>query len=274
MNKIFLAIIALLALASCANTYEIKGTSNVSTLDGRMLYLKILKDNNFKSIDSCDVLHGQFHFEGNLDSVKMGNIFMDDEPVLPLVLECGDINVKLDDAQQIVSGTPLNDKLFGFFKKYQQLQNQQRELVHKHDQAIMDGSDMNVVTQKLNAEAIRLSEQEDKLITSFVTENFDNVLGAGVFFLVTMGNQYPMLSPWIEDIMSKATDYFKNDPYVKDYYKKAQENQEIMNGTRDAQGGMQPEMEAAPQVNPDAAPAPTANELAAPTIPEKQEGQE
>ena len=274
MNKIFLAIIALLALASCANTYEIKGTSNVSTLDGRMLYLKILKDNNFKSIDSCDVLHGQFHFEGNLDSVKMGNIFMDDEPVLPLVLECGDINVKLDDAQQIVSGTPLNDKLFGFFKKYQQLQNQQRELVHKHDQAIMDGSDMNVVTQKLNAEAIQLSEQEDKLITSFVTENFDNVLGAGVFFLVTMGNQYPMLSPWIEDIMSKATDYFKNDPYVKDYYKKAQENQEIMNGTRDAQSGMQPEMEAAPQVNPDAAPAPTANELAAPTIPEKQEGQE
>jgi hypothetical protein len=81
-------------------------------------------------------------------------------------------------------------------------------------------------------------------------------------------------SPWIEDIMSKATDNFKNDPYVKDYYKKAQENQEIMNGTRDAQGGMQPEMEAAPQVNPDAAPAPTANELAAPTIPEKQEGQE
>ena len=275
MDKIFLAIIALLALASCANTYEIKGTSNVSTLDGRMLYLKILKDNNFKSIDSCDVLHGQFQFQGNLDSVRMGNIFMDDEPVLPLVLESGDINVKLDDAQQIVSGTPLNDKLFGFFKKYQQLQNQQRELVHKHDQAIMDGSDMNVVTQKLNAEAIRLSEQEDKLITGFVTENFDNVLGAGVFFLVTMGNQYPMLSPWIEDIMSKATDRFKNDPYVKDYYQKAQENQAIMNGTREmspsqAPSEMNQQLEA-PQVNPNAAPAPTPNELATPTIPEKTE---
>lgn len=275
MNKIYLAIIALLALTSCANTYEIKGTSNVSTLDGRMLYLKILKDNNFKSIDSCDVLHGQFHFQGNLDSVKMGNIFMDDEPVLPLVLESGDITVKLDDAQQIVSGTPLNDKLFGFFKKYQQLQNQQRELVHKHDQAIMNGSDMNVVTQKLNAEAIQLSEQEDKLITNFVTENFDNVLGAGVFFLVTMGNQYPMLSPWIEDIMSKATERFKNDPYVRDYYQKAQENQAIMNGTHEmapsqATSEMNQQLEA-PQVNPDAAPAPTPNELATPTIPEKTE---
>ena len=140
------------------------------------------------------------------------------------------------------------------------------ELVHKHDQAIMNGSDMNVVTQKLNQEAAGLADQEDKLVTSFVTENFDNVLGPGVFFMVTMRNQYPMLSPWIEDIMSKATENFKNDPYVKDYYSKAQENEQIMNGTRDA-GQMAPVD--VPQVNPDAAPAPTANDLAKPTIPEK-----
>lgn len=273
MNKIFYAFISLLALTSCANSYDITGTSNVSTLDGRMLYLKVLKDAEFKSVDSCDVVHGQFHFNGTLDSVRMANIFMDDEPVLPLVLESGAITVKLDDTQQVVSGSPLNDKLFGFFKKYQQLQNQQRELVHKHDQAIMNGSDMNVVTRQLTAEANRLAEQEDKLVTTFVTDNFDNVLGAGVFFLVTMGNQYPMLSPWIEDIMSKATDHFKNDAYVKDYYQKAQENQAIMNGTHESTGGVTPEMEqmAAPQGDPSAATAPVAtptpNDLAKPTIP-------
>ena len=268
MNKILYAFITLLAMTSCANSYNIQGTSNVSTLDGRMLYLKILKNNDFKNIDSCDVVHGQFHFDGNLDSVRMANIFMDDEAVLPLVLESGDINVKLDDAQQIVSGTPLNDKLFKFFKKYQQLQNQQMELVHKHDQAIMNGSDMELVTRKLNEEAVLLADQEDKLVTSFVTENFDNVLGPGVFFMVTMRNQYPMLSPWIEDIMSKATEHFKNDPYVKDYYQKAQENEQIMNGTRDA--GQDASTMQAPQVDPNAAPAPTANDLAKPTIPENQ----
>lgn len=267
MNKIFYALITLMALTSCAASYDISGTSNVSTLDGRMLYLQILKDNEFKKIDSCDVVHGQFHFQGSVDSAKMANIFMDDEPVLPLVLESGCITVKLDDTQQVVSGTPLNDKLFGFFKKYQQLQNQQRELVHKHDQAIMNGSDMQVVTAKLNEEAMRLSDQQDKLITSFVTDNFDNVLGPGVFFLVTMGNQYPMLSPWIEDIMSKATDKFKNDAYVKDYYKKAQENQAIMNGMKTPDvppapagaPGMAPQM---PQSAPD---GPTPNEMAKPT---------
>lgn len=268
MNKIFYAFISLLALTSCANSYDITGTSNVSTLDGRMLYLKVLQDAEFKSVDSCDVVHGQFHFNGTLDSVRMANIFMDDEPVLPLVLESGAITVKLDDTQQVVSGSPLNDKLFGFFKKYQQLQNQQRELVHKHDQAIMNGSDMNVVTRQLTAEANRLAEQEDKLVTTFVTDNFDNVLGAGVFFLVTMGNQYPMLTPWIEDIMSKATDHFKNDSYVKDYYQKAQENEQIMNGTRDMQTGT-PALSAQPV--PEAAPAPTPNDLARPTIPEKKE---
>lgn len=268
MNKIFYAFITLLAITSCANNYNIQGTSNVSTLDGRMLYLKILKDNDFKNIDSCDVVHGQFHFAGTIDSVKMANIFMDDEAVLPLVLESGDINVKLDDAQQVVSGTPLNDKLFKFFKKYQQLQNQQMELVHKHDQAIMNGNDMDVVTQKLNEEAVGLAEQEDKLVTSFVTENFDNVLGPGVFFLVTMRNQYPMLSPWIEDIMSKATDYFKSDPYVKDYYQKAQENEQIMNGTHEGQPA--PPAEAMPE-NPETAPAPTANDLARPSLPEEMD---
>ena len=268
MNKIFYAFITLLAITSCANSYNVQGTSNVSTLDGRMLYLKILQNNEFKNIDSCDVVHGQFHFDGNIDSVRMANIFMDDESVLPLVLESGNINVKLDDTQQVVSGTPLNDKLFKFFKKYQQLQNQQMELVHKHDQAIMNGSDMDVVTQKLNQEALQLADQEDKLVTSFVTENFDNVLGPGVFFMVTVRNQYPMLSPWIEDIMSKATDHFKNDPYVKDYYQKAQENEQIMNGTKDA--GMAPPPDVVSQMDPDAAPAPTANDLAKPTIPVKE----
>lgn len=162
-------------LTSCGSSYNIEGTSNISTLDGRKLYLKVLKDNEFKKLDSCDVVHGKFGFSGSLDSVRIANIFMDEESVLPLVLESGNIVVKLDDAQQNVSGTPLNDKLFKFFNKYNQLKNQEQELVHKHDQAIMNGSNMDVVSARLNSEAERLSVLEDKLITSFVCENFDNV---------------------------------------------------------------------------------------------------
>ena len=221
------------ALVSCGSTYNIQGSSDVSLLDGRMLYLKVLADDDFKNLDSCDVVHGQFHFSGQFDSVRIASIFMEDESVLPLVLESGDISIMLNSTQMIVGGTPLNDELFRFFNRWNQLRNEQAELIHRHDQAIMDGSDMNRVVAELNAEAMRLSAVEDSLVTTFVTENFDNVLGPGVFMMVTQGDPYPQLTPWIEDIMSKATQKFKDNAYVKEYYQRAREIEEIMNGMRE-----------------------------------------
>mgnify|MGYP006391542309 CR=1 FL=1 len=263
MNKILYAFISLLAFTSCGSTYNIQGSSNVSTLDGRKLYLKVLKSNDFKNLDSCDVIHGQFNFSGSVDSVRMATIFMDDESVMPVVLEGGDINIKMDNTQQIVSGTPLNDKLFKFFNKYNQLKNQESELVHKHDRAIMDGLDMATVNNRLHAEAQTIEAQIDSLVTNFIEENFDNILGPGVFFLVTIGDRYPELSPWIEDIMSKATDNFKNDSYVKDYYSKAQENQQIMNGMKAAPAA--PPVARVPDQPPQAQSAPTPIELTQPS---------
>ena len=263
MNKILLTLAIAALMASCAKSYNINGQSSVSQLDGSKLYLKAIKNNELKNIDSCDVVHGQFHFTGVLDTVRMANIFMDDESILPLVIESGDITIKLDNTQQIVSGTPLNDELFKFFNKYNQLKNQEAELLHTHDRAIMDGSDMDAVTRKLNDEAMRLTAEEDKLVTTFVTDNFDNVLGPGVFFMMTIGYRYPELTPWIEDIMSKATDKFKNDPYVKDFYQKALENQAIMNGMKDMNTA--PAGAAPAQPMPD---GPTPNQLAQPAAAE------
>jgi hypothetical protein len=52
--------------------------------------------------------------------------------------------------------------------------------------------------------------------------------------MITSQYRFPILTPQIEDIMSKATERFKNDPYVKDYYKTAQENEARMNGMDEA----------------------------------------
>ena len=124
----------------------------------------------------------------------------------------------------------------------------------------MNGKDMEEVVVALQNTAAQLAQQEDNLVTSFVTNNFDNVLGPGIFFMVTIGQEHPELTPWVEDIMSKATDRFKNDPYVKDYYQKAQENQEIVNGLKDSgYMGSAPVETATP-----ASPVPTPNELAKP----------
>ena len=247
---------AVLGLSSCANSFSISGTSSISNLDGQKLYLKVFADTSFKAVDSCDVLHGRFNFSGTIDSVRVANIFMDGVPALPVVLEDGDITIKIDNLQQTVTGTPLNDKLTNFITEYQKLANASAELVHKHDQAIMDGEDMDVVNTQLLTEDATINEKMDRLVTKFVEANMDNVLGPWVFLnTCTSKYQFPMLDAWVEDIMSKATDRFKNDPMVKEYYQKAQENQEIMNGMKD----MPASHPVAPVPN-----APTPNELAAP----------
>ncbi len=268
MNKVLYAIASILALTSCANTFNISGTSNVSTLDGQKLYLKVFKDTTLKNLDSCDVVHGQFQFVGSIDSVRIATIFLNENSGLPVVLESGDIQVRIDNMQESVTGTPLNEELSAFRNKFTQLTNQSIELVHKHDQAIMNGSDMNVVNARLARENEEINAKMDKLVTTFVTENFDNVLGPYVF-INTCVNRYevPMLDAWIEDIMSKATDKFKNDPQVKEYYQAAQENQNIMNGMKEMptqapvqqvappQDGSTPNQMAAPQRQPADKPA-------------------
>ena len=92
MYKILLALLLIVCLASCATSYDIKGTSNVSSLDGRKLYLKTDQADSLISIDSCDVIHGQFSFHGQMDSVRMAQIYMDDIDLqFPVVLEEGNI---------------------------------------------------------------------------------------------------------------------------------------------------------------------------------------
>ena len=82
---------------------------------------------------------------------------------------------------------------------------------------------------------------------------------AGIFMLVTQAQQIPQMSPWVVEIMSKASDSFKNDPYVKEYLDAANYIQNVQNGLEAAPGATSAP---APEVQPV---APTPNEMAAPS---------
>lgn len=235
MSKSIYTILAVMTalLTSCASSYNVRGTSSVSAMDGSKLYLKAVKNNDLKNIDSCEVVHGEFHFAGLLDTVRLVSLFMDDESIMPLVLEEGEIEIRIENAVQRVSGTPLNDTLYVFVDKHNQLSNRMAELSHRQSQMLLDGIDEEVINRQLSVEANEIAAEEDQLVTKFICDNFDNVLGPGVFMMITSQYRYPILTPQIEEIMSKATDQFKNDPYVSDYYHAAQENEARMNGTKD-----------------------------------------
>ncbi len=230
MNRFLCIIAAVAALASCANSYNVEGSSSVASLDGSKLYLKTIKNDELHSLDSCAVLHGEFHFSGVLDTIRLATLFMDDESLLPVVLEKGNIRIKIDNAGQKVSGTPMNDKLYEFLDKHKQLANRMEELSHIQAQMMLDGIDESIINDTLMREATNITKAEDQLVTRFIVDNFDNVLGPGVFMMITSGYQYPILTPQIEHIMSQATEKFKNNPYVKAYYRTASENEARMQG--------------------------------------------
>ena len=232
-KSLLYVLVAVGALISCAESYSVQGTSSIASLDGSKLYLRAIKGGELKNIDSCDVVHGQFHFNGLLDTVRMTTLYMDDEGIMPVVLEKGEISIRIDNASRRVTGTPLNDELYEFLNRHDQLDNEMSELSHRHSQMLLEGEDENVINQQLSIEAARIAHQEDSLVTNFIIENFDNVLGPGVFMMMTGSYPYPVLTPQIEDIMSKATSKFKNDPYVKEYYQTANEIQARENGLVD-----------------------------------------
>lgn len=232
MKKIIYFLCAAAALASCSSSYNIQGTSDVQNLDGHMMYIKALQGNELKSIDSCDVLHGKFAFRGNIDTVKVGTLFINNEGVMPIVLEEGDITIKFNTAKQTCTGTFLNDKLNDFIEQYNQITSQIGDLSHQEAQAMMDGKDMNVVYRELQKKSNSLREEADSLITSFIEQNFDNVLGPFVFRMAT-DTEVPMTNAWIDALMLKATDSFKNDRYVKEFMEAANHNQAVMTGMDD-----------------------------------------
>lgn len=218
-----------LLLTSCSDKYIVDGTSSVQELDGKKLYLKIVDKNKLVNIDSSEVIHGSFKFTGLMDSTMMVNLFMDDQSIMPVVLEPGGpIVIEIKDSEQKVSGTPLNNKLYDFIAKRNRIDNSLNELPQRQSQMIMDGLSESDIQLQLGKQQKELLQQLDELETSFITNNFNNVLAPGVFMIMTSGYQYPIMTPQIEDIMSKANNRFKNDPYVKDYIKTAEENMRLM----------------------------------------------
>ena len=152
MNKVLYALLSLVMLASCADSYTIQGTSNVSALDGRKLYLKVDQADSLIDLDSCDVVHGQFSFHGTIDSVKVAQVFMDDVNLqFPVVIESGNINVKLNNTQQRVSGTPLNDKLNDFWTKLHSYATNMERLTTKKVQPFS----MDMTKKTINAQLIK-----------------------------------------------------------------------------------------------------------------------
>ncbi|WP_308551735.1 DUF4369 domain-containing protein [uncultured Mediterranea sp.] len=221
-------LLALLLCASCSRGYRIEGQSSVTSLDGKMLYLKTLQDGDWVAVDSAEVIHGLFKMKGPVDSVRMVTLYMGDEGLMPLVLENGHIRVDIANVQMKAEGTPLNDKLYEFIDKRNALELAIEEVDRKEARMVLDGVALDDIHDQLQQESDSLVGAMNTYLKQFIAENYENVLGPSVFMMMCSTLPYPVMTPNIEAILKDAPASFKDNVLVKDYVSKAKENMKLI----------------------------------------------
>ncbi len=221
-------LMSLAFLTSCSHSYHVEGSTSVVSLDGKMLYLKTVENGELVSVDSAEVIHGLFKMKGNADSVRMVTLYMDDESLMPLVLESGKVKVSIMPTGLEAKGTPLNNKLYDFIEKRNAFENSIEELERKEARMVLEGVNIDEIHDSLRIESENKAREMDEYIKQFIISNFDNVLGTSVFMMICSTMPYPLMTPVLEDIISMAPSYFKEDSLVKDFVDKARENMKLI----------------------------------------------
>lgn len=224
----FFLLLLVITLSSCGHSYKVDGTTSVSYMDGKTLYLKVLKNDKWVNMDSAQVVHGTFTMKGSIDSIMVASLYMDNESLMPVVMESGTIKIEITDNDMKVSGTPLNEKLYTFIDKKNQLESKAQDLDHEETQMMMNGQDANNIQMTMNQRKDSLQNALTGLVKGFITDNYNNALGPTVFIMVCSNMQYPIMTPQIAEILKDAPDTFKNHPLVSEFISKAEENAKLM----------------------------------------------
>jgi hypothetical protein len=200
------------AIASCTGGYRIDGTSAITGLDGKQLSLRAMRGGRWVAVDSAEVVHGFFSMKGKPDSVMMVALFMDDENLMPLVLEPGRIKVTINNSQFLATGTPLNDALYDFIRR----RNRMELMIDDFDRT----------TQPERSDSLML--QMNRYVHDFITTNSNNVLGPGIFMIMCSTLPYPLVTPQLDSILKDVPQSFLCNSLVEEWLMKARENARVL----------------------------------------------
>jgi hypothetical protein len=214
----FLYIIFILFTTACSNQYSISGDLSQGAIYGKKLYLSVVDGEERRVyMDSCDVVHGQFVFSGPVDSVVLGHIDIDGYAMMPVVIEQGEMNISVGHLGNNITGGALNQRLNKYFERLNSIQREWEVLHQNRIRLMMTGGFTLQEMERITHLEDSLNVQTEKIQTNFVIENFDNVLGPGIFMMIC--NQYPMpiITPQLHFILEQAPDGFFRHPRISTF---------------------------------------------------------
>lgn len=222
MRILFPWLLSLLLLGSCAQHYEIAGDSFMEGEGNGMLYLNFTSDGvQHCCIDSCEIIHGQFSLSGDVDSIMMAHLYLGNQQVMPIVLENGRMDVQISKAFKHVKGGQLNERLYSFFKKKNRLEHEFWELERDCMAMLRKGKGVEEVKAYYAKKEKKYSKELEDLETNFIIDNYENVLGTGIFMIICSQYPSPVMTEQISRILHRAPSTFHHNPFVKNYVKRA-----------------------------------------------------
>ena len=222
-----LYILCVVSMLSCTKAYRIKGISNISSIDGKTITLMTSVDNVWHMLDSCEVLHGKFLMNGRGDSNMIATLFLDGQPIMPVIVEPGKLDVTISNIMLKVAGTPLNDSLYAFIARKYKLDLRAVDMERMESQMIMNGYSQAEIQHSIDSAYQDLAEDMQDLVCSFIGNNYDNVLGLCGFSMLCNGLTNPMITPLMQMVIDDAPQSFLEQPSISRFLRVARENMEM-----------------------------------------------
>lgn len=185
----FITIASVIFIAGCGrgNRYSINGQISEPGFDGQTVYLRALDIDEI--FDSSVAVNGKFSFNGEVSEPRMAVIDVSNlEKEIGchsiLVLEPGKIFIDL--ATDSLSGSPLNDQLFGFMYNDVQMKEYAREMeTSYHDYVDAQTPEKrSAAAAKYHQAETKAKAQKVNLSRIIYSRNLDNVLGAYALFMM------------------------------------------------------------------------------------------
>lgn len=173
-----------ICLLSCSEPrlYTIEGTTSDNRMEGEWLYCIPLTGETKKSVDSAQVINGQFRLEGVADTIGLRilrprailRLFVQE---LLIVVEPGTVRVQLDSISS-AEGSPLNEQL----QQWKEKKQQQDEAMRFIRQSLKDSHPVDSLTVEEYNNGLQTSWKEYNY--NFVKKNINNPIGMFVYNLV------------------------------------------------------------------------------------------
>lgn len=204
-----------LMLTACAPHYQIDGTTSVSLLDGKKLFIKVFDGDKWADMDSTEIIHNAFSFEGAFNDIELASLFMDNTSIIPFIIEKGQLNINIDNAHVVLNGTPLNDKLYRFINQKSMIEEKIMRLDSEESQLIMAGFDPDRAQMQIGEKYHQYSREMGTLVKNFVQDNYDNILGPSVFLFLCCERYHPDFYSLMEETLTQAPEGFRKHPYLR-----------------------------------------------------------